>query len=110
MTVGAPASAYVAGQVAILTLMKNADHYNKAAPGNFTVVLWDAGYKGSQFLASYPDTASGDLSQYNIPVTIPAGAASGAYVIQTMYYTDNTSAPPVFYQCSDGASMGGPRG
>jgi hypothetical protein len=32
---------------------------------------------------------------------VPAGTPSGSYVLQSIYTTDNTQAPPLFYQCAD---------
>lgn len=76
-TAGAPAAAYLAGQVATVSMLKNLDHYNDASPGNFSAFLWNA--KGvSQFLGAYPDTSAPSNSLYNLPVTIPAGACACA--------------------------------
>ena len=99
-TAGTPAAAYVAGSVALVSAMKNMDHFNAAAPGNFSAYLWDA--KGtSTLVGAYPDTAAPSLTVYQLPITIPAGTPSGDYVLQTIYFTDNTAAPPAFFQCSD---------
>jgi len=52
---GAPTAAYVAGQNAYATLMKNLDHYNAPAPGNFSVFLWN-GAGSNMLLSATPDT------------------------------------------------------
>jgi predicted carbohydrate-binding protein with CBM5 and CBM33 domain len=83
-----------------MQMMKNLDHYNTGAPGNFSVYLLNAAGT-SQFLAITPDTAAPSLTLYQTPVTIPANAPTGNYTIQTIYNTDNSGAPAAFYQCSD---------
>lgn len=68
---GAPTAAYVAGQNAYATLMKNLDHYNAAAPGNFTVYLWNASGQ-SQLLSATPDTPAPRCVRYTAsPHTTP---------------------------------------
>ena len=53
-------------------MMKNLDHFNAAAPGNFSAFLWSAAGK-STFVGAYPDTPAPSLTQYNLPITVPAG-------------------------------------
>lgn len=97
---GSPASAFVAGSTTYVSLMKNMDHHNPAAPGNFSAYLWDAS-GNSVLVGAFPDTPAPSLTVYPVAVTVPAGTPAGNYVLQTIYFTDNTAAPPAFYQCSD---------
>jgi len=82
-----------------MNLLKNNDHYNAGAPGNFSAYLWDAAGK-SKFLASTRDTNAPSLTLYRLRGSL-AGVDAGNYTIQTIYYTNNDQAPPAFFQCSD---------
>ena len=82
-----------------MNLLKNNDHFNAGAPGNFSAYLWDAAGK-SKFLASTRDTNAPSLTLYRLRGSL-AGVDAGNYTIQTIYYTNNDQAPPAFFQCSD---------
>ena len=101
---GAPTQAYFVGDEIYMNMLKNADHFNAPAPGNFSAYLWDA--KGnSKLLGSTRDTNAPSLSQYRVRGSL-TGVAAGNYTIQTVYYTNNAQAPPAFFQCSDVTVLG----
>ncbi len=101
---GAPAGSataiYIPGQATTISLLKNQDHLNAAAPGNFSVYLWDAAGEAT-FLGAVPDSTAPTLSLYPVSVIVPSAAQVGNYTLQAIYYTNNAAAPPAFYSCSD---------
>jgi hypothetical protein len=97
---GPTTAVYVPGEKIDVILMKNLDHWNSAAPGNFSVYLWDSN-GASTFIAATPDTNAPSQSLYELLGFVPATATAGPYVLQTIYYPNNNGAPPSFYQCSD---------
>jgi hypothetical protein len=82
--------------------MKNMDHYAGAGlAGNFTVNLWGS-TPSPLFLGAIADTyVTAPINMYSIQVPIPVNVATGSYVMQVVYYTDNSDAPAAFYTCSD---------
>lgn len=82
-----------------MNLLKNNDHFNAGAPGNFSAYLWDAA-GNSKLLASTRDTNAPSLTLYRLRGSL-AGVDAGNYTIQTIYYPNNAQAPPAFFQCSD---------
>lgn len=71
------------------------------AAGNFSAFLWNVATGTATFIAATPDTNAPSLSLYKLIGFTPAAAAPGAYILQTIYNTQNPAAPPQFYQCAD---------
>ena len=84
----------------ILQILKNLDHYNPAAPGNFSAYLI-ASDNSRYLLGTLPDTSAPSLTVYQMEVSILSSLAAGNYTLQSVYITDNTAAPAAFYQCAD---------
>lgn len=66
---GTPVAAWVPRQEGWSHLLKNLDHYNAAAPGNFSAFLWDSDGK-STFLGSTRDLDNNG-AVYTIHHTVP---------------------------------------
>jgi hypothetical protein len=87
-----------------VVLLKNLNHFNEAAPGNFTVqYAYGKAPEPTQFktLAVIPDTSEPSGTIYQVRVHMPIPAAQANVVLQAKYMPNNGSAPPVFYQCAD---------
>ena len=97
---GAPAANWTEGQPQKLVWMKNLDHWNSAAPGNFSINIWQNG-KVLGHLKPIPDDNKPSLTQYAEQVLIPTSAAKGVYTVEVVYYTNNPQAPAAFYECTD---------
>ncbi|XP_071080989.1 uncharacterized protein [Haliotis cracherodii] len=95
-----PAVALTGGQNFTVTFQKNLDHWVKATPGYFSVML-GMGQATMKELVRIPDMGQPSLSLYSVNVTIPMGMTGKGYFIQTQYMTKNPKAPPTFYQCGD---------
>jgi len=86
-----------------LIWQKNEDHWNSAAPGNFTFSLFDR--EGQVHpIGSVPDTnaPSGTVYEHEF-VPAPSPHPPGIIVaVQGIYYTNNPNVNNVvFYQCAD---------
>ena len=78
---GAPVVAYLTGEQHRVHLLKNLDHFNKTAPGAFSVYLWDAAGKSTR-LGMTPDSAKPSLTEYLVDITVPRVPA-GNYTLQS---------------------------
>mmetsp|Transcript_34827 Transcript_34827/g.30662 ORF Transcript_34827/g.30662 Transcript_34827/m.30662 type:complete len:160 (-) Transcript_34827:127-606(-) len=84
-----------------VVMEKNLDHFNSAAPGNFTVNLWSSGGEFVRTLGSVMDDNRTSGSLYQVRFPVPHEGGESRFIIQTVYYTNNKNAPPAFYQCAD---------
>eukprot|EP00483_Globobulimina_turgida_P001415 UN01417 len=90
---------FEAGERISVVLQKNLDHFNKDAPGNFTVaILHPNTTRYNLGIIKDDDAPSGSL--YPINGQIPP-MDEGRYVLQAVYHTNNPNAPAAFYQCAD---------
>ena len=65
---------------------RNVDHYQTNA--NFTIYLWTGDGKTKTVVGSLLDDTKPSMTVYQANVTIPAGTAAGAYVLEVSH------APP----------------
>ena len=61
---GAPTGSYIAGQSAVVSLLKNVDHYQMNA--NFSIYLWDGKGVNSTLVGYYPDTTAPSMTVYQV--------------------------------------------
>jgi len=79
---------------------KNQDHYNAAAPGNFSLIGWNGDSQGP-LQAFIIDTSSPSLTNYSISMFVGLNVVPGKYVLQAVYYPNNPQVPVNFYACAD---------
>ena len=97
-----PVGTVYRGEKSTAVLEKNLDHFNATSgAGKFTLALWDDKGNKVSDLGSTADDNGGSGSIYQIEYEIPASTKDGIYIMQAVYATNNPSAPPEFYQCSD---------
>jgi len=82
-TQGPSSVTYKRGQTVEIVINKNLDHFQPAAPGNFTVTPY---FYGEEYplLALLPDTDAPSLSLYNVSFTIPTDISSGIWTLQVV--------------------------
>lgn len=95
---GAASATYKRGQLATVGIQKNANHFPGSGGGNFTVAMWQGGNKLGDLAVLY-DSNTTALTEYK--VTVPVGDVAGTFTLEAVYNTDNTAAPPQFFQCAD---------
>jgi len=83
-----------------IVFQKNLDHWYQANPGNFTVNWSTTVSNDFEFVATVPDDGEPSLTYYEVMVTVPNMIVKHG-VLQVVYYTNNPSAPPSFWQCAD---------
>ncbi|CAH1785645.1 unnamed protein product, partial [Owenia fusiformis] len=96
---GYPPLAFKAGSNQTVIFQKNLDHYNKTTPGYFSISFGPAQIALKEF-SRVPDRGEPSLYVYTVNVTIPK-KPDPFHTIQVVYVTNNTAAPPMFYQCAD---------
>mmetsp|Transcript_27830 Transcript_27830/g.45915 ORF Transcript_27830/g.45915 Transcript_27830/m.45915 type:complete len:161 (+) Transcript_27830:129-611(+) len=84
-----------------VVMLKNLNHYNRDAPGNFTVNFLSSSGGFVRDFGSVPDDARPSGSLYELQIPIPHEAGDARIILQAIYYPNNSSAPEAFYQCAD---------
>ena len=87
-----------------MQMLKNQDHHNAGKEGNFSAFLWNAGGMVKP-LGAIADSDAPTFTIYEVRGDLK-GITAGNYTVQTVYYTDNSAAPPAFFQCSDIVVLG----
>eukprot|EP00992_Anisonema_acinus_P003690 TRINITY_DN13691_c0_g1_i1.p2 TRINITY_DN13691_c0_g1~~TRINITY_DN13691_c0_g1_i1.p2 ORF type:complete len:157 (+),score=42.76 TRINITY_DN13691_c0_g1_i1:49-519(+) len=100
---GLPMLRVKANSVVHISILKNLNHLNAEAPGNFTLRGWPLGHEAEPgpLVGFFSDYSNAPMQTFNTSVLVPQGTPAGRYVLQAVYNTNNPQAPAAFYQCSD---------